>query len=223
MKTSIRIAGLVAGLLISAAAQAQTVEIKTSMGSITAELYADKAPKTVANFLQYVKDKHYDGTIFHRVIPTFMVQGGGFTPDMKEKTTRPPVPHEGRESLAKGGKNTVGTLAMARTNDPQSATAQFFINVKDNDFLDPTLIPPGDPVAKFEYGGRTYENVPRATLLNAAQLWGYTVFGKVTKGMDVVEKIKDVPTGTANGMSDVPVKPVMIESIRVIDAKKGAK
>jgi peptidyl-prolyl cis-trans isomerase A (cyclophilin A) len=227
MKPSTRIAGLLAGLtaglIFSAAAQAQTVEIKTSMGTITAELYADKAPKTVANFLQYVKDKHYDGTIFHRVIPSFMVQGGGFTPDMKEKTTRPPVAHEGRESLAKGGKNTVGTLAMARTNDPQSATAQFFINVKDNGFLDPTLIPPGDPVPKFEYGGRTYENVPRAQLLNAAQLWGYTVFGKVTKGMDVVEKIKDVPTGTAGGMSDVPVKPVMIESIRVLEApKKGA-
>ncbi|MDB5807363.1 MAG: peptidylprolyl isomerase [Betaproteobacteria bacterium] len=225
MKTSTRIAGrigtLLAGLLIAAVAQAQTVEIKTNMGTITAELYADKAPKTVANFLQYVKDKHYDGTIFHRVISSFMIQGGGFTPDMKEKATRPPVAHEGRESLAKGGKNVVGTLAMARTGDPQSATAQFFINVKDNGFLDPTLIPPGDPVPKFEYGGRTYENVPRAQLLNAGQLWGYTVFGKVTKGMDVVEKIKEVPTGTAGGMSDVPNKPVVIESIRVLDAKKG--
>jgi peptidyl-prolyl cis-trans isomerase A (cyclophilin A) len=226
MNLRIRAAGLLAGLLLAAAgtqAQAQTVEIKTSMGTIVAELYPDKAPKTVANFLQYVKDKHYDGTIFHRVIPTFMVQGGGFAPDMKEKPTRPPVQHEGRESLAKGGKNTVGTLAMARTNDPQSATAQFFINVKDNDFLNPTLIPPGDPVPKFEYGGRVYENVPRANLLNAAQLWGYTVFGKVTKGLDVVEKIKDVPTGTSGQFSDVPTTPVIITSITVIDAKKAAK
>jgi peptidyl-prolyl cis-trans isomerase A (cyclophilin A) len=226
MNLRIRAAGLLAGLLLAAAgtqAQAQTVEIKTSMGTIVAELYPDKAPKTVANFLQYVKDKHYDGTIFHRVIPTFMVQGGGFAPDMKEKATRPPVQHEGRESLAKGGKNTVGTLAMARTNDPQSATAQFFINVKDNDFLNPTLIPPGDPVPKFEYGGRVYENVPRANLLNSPQLWGYTVFGKVIKGLDVVEKIKDVPTGTSGPFSDVPTTPVVITSITVLDAKKAAK
>ena len=214
---------LLAGLLMCANAGAQTVEIKTSMGTITAELYADKAPKTVANFLQYVKDKQYDGTIFHRVIPSFMIQGGGFTPDMKEKATRPPIQHEGRESLAKGGKNTVGTLAMARTGDPHSASAQWFINVKDNDFLNPTLIPPGDPVPKFEFNGRVYENVPRATLLNAPQLWGYTVFGKVTKGMDVVEKIKEVPTGSSGMHQDVPTKPVIIESIRVLESPKGAK
>jgi peptidyl-prolyl cis-trans isomerase A (cyclophilin A) len=210
--------------LCAVSAHAQTVEIKTSMGTITAELYADKAPKTVANFLQYIKDKHYDGTIFHRVIPTFMIQGGGFSADMKERATRPPVPHEGREALAKGLKNTVGTLAMARTNDPQSATAQFFINVKDNDFLDPTPIPPGDPIPRLEVGGRVYENVPRADALRAPQLFGYTVFGKVVKGLDVVEKIKDVQTGTSNGMGDVPVKPVVIESIRVVETpKKGAK
>jgi peptidyl-prolyl cis-trans isomerase A (cyclophilin A) len=224
-----RLGSLAAGLGLAACActlpvHAQTVEIKTSMGAITAELYPDKAPKTVANFLQYVKDKHYDGTIFHRVIPTFMIQGGGFMPDMKEKNTRPPIQHEGREALAKGAKNDVGTLAMARTGDPHSATAQFFINVKDNDFLNPTLIPPGDPVPRFEFGGRVYENVPRANLLNSPQLWGYTVFGKVTKGMDVVEKIKAVPTGQSGPFSDVPASPVVIESIRVLDApKKAAK
>lgn len=227
MKNRIRIAGRIlaaAAFVLTAAVQAQTVEIKTNMGTITAELYADKAPKTVANFLQYVNDKHYDGTIFHRVISNFMIQGGGFTPDMKEKSTRPPVPHEGREALAKGLKNTVGTLAMARTNDPQSATAQFFINVKDNGFLDPTPIPPGDPIPQLEVGGRIYANVPRAQALAAPQLYGYTVFGKVVKGLDVVEKIKDVPTGTGpNGMGDVPNKPVVIESIRVVDAKKTAK
>lgn len=211
------------GLAISICAlpaHAQTVEIKTSMGTITAELYADKAPKTVANFLQYVKDKHYDGTIFHRVIPTFMIQGGGFSPKMQEKATRPPVPHEGRASLAKGGKNTVGTLAMARTSDPESASAQFFINVKDNDFLDPTLLPDGDPVT-FNYRGQTV-TAPRAQALPATA--GYTVFGKVTKGLDVVEKIKDVPTNTSGPYSDVPVTPVIIESIKVVDTpKKAAK
>ncbi len=154
------------------ASQAQTngvskVRISTTVGDIEAELYADKAPKTVANFLQYVNDKHYDGTIFHRVIAGFMVQGGGFDAQYKEKKTRAPVQHEGRQALAGGLKNTTGTLAMARTNDPQSATAQFFINVVDNAFLDPTPIPDGDPVAKFQYQGRVYENVARAQLLNA--------------------------------------------------------
>jgi len=206
--------------LCAGAAHAQTVEIKTSMGTIVAELYADKAPKTVANFLQYVKDKHYDSTIFHRVIPTFMIQGGGFTPQMAEKPTRPPVPHEGRAALQKGLKNTAGTLAMARTNAPDSASAQFFINVKDNDFLDPTALPEGDPVT-FNYHGQMV-TAPRAQAL--AGTAGYTVFGKVIKGLDVVEKIKDVPTGTSGPYSDVPVTPVVIESIRVVDApKKAAK
>ena len=199
-------------------AHAQTIEIKTSMGVIVAELYGDKAPKTVANFVQYVKAGFFNGTIFHRVIPDFMIQGGGFTPDMKQKEPRLPIQHEGREALAKGAKNDVGTLAMARTNDPHSATAQFFINVKDNDFLNPTLIPPGDPVPRFEYGGRVYENTPRANLVNAPQLWGYTVFGKVTKGMDVVEKIKMVPTATTGGHQNVPTAPVLIESVKLIDA-----
>lgn len=118
---------------------APRVQFTTSAGSFTVELYPDKAPKTVANFLQYVKDKHYDGTIFHRVIENFMVQGGGFDATYTEKKTRAPVEHEGQAALSKGGmKNVVGTLAMARTNDPQSATAQFFINVKENAFLDPT-------------------------------------------------------------------------------------
>ena len=214
----LRLFALLFAVTLPAAALAQTVEIKTSMGVITAELYGDKAPKTVANFVQYVKAGFFNGTIFHRVIPDFMVQGGGFTPDMKQKEPRLPIQHEGREAMAKGAKNDIGTLAMARTNDPHSATAQFFINLKDNDFLNPTLVPPGDPVPKFEFGGRVYENVPRANLLNSPQLWGYTVFGKVTKGMDIVEKIRTVPTATTGGHQNVPVAAVMIESIRLIDA-----
>ena len=188
------------------------VRLTTTMGDIVLELYPDKAPKTVENFLQYVRDKHYDGTIFHRVIDNFMVQGGGFDAKYKEKATRAPVVHEGQAAIEKGGpKNRVGTIAMARTNDPQSATAQFFINVKDNAFLDPTPIPAGDPVARFEYGGRVYENIPRAQLLAAGQLYGYTVFGKVIAGMDVANKIKSVPTGSGGPFpTDVPRTPVTL-------------
>jgi peptidyl-prolyl cis-trans isomerase A (cyclophilin A) len=193
------------------------VKIATSEGEIVAELYPAKAPKTVANFLQYVKDKHYEGTVFHRVISSFMVQGGGFDAKYNERKTRPPVAHEGRESLAAGLKNQTGTLAMARTNDPQSATAQFFINVTDNAFLDPTPIPEGDPVKRFEFQGRVYDNVPRANLLNAPQLFGYTVFGKVVSGMDVVQKIKSAPTGAGGPFpSDVPKTPILINSITLL-------
>ena len=159
------------------------VKLATSAGDIVLELYPDHAPKTVANFVQYVKDQHYDGTIFHRVIDNFMIQGGGFDGSFTQKKTRAPVAHEGREALASGGlRNVVGTVAMARTNDPQSATAQFFINVKDNAFLDPS-----------------------------AQSWGYTVFGKVVSGMDVVNKIKASPTGAGGPFpSDVPKTPITI-------------
>lgn len=188
------------------------VRMSTSMGDIVVELYPDKAPKTVENFLQYVRDHHYDGTIFHRVIGNFMIQGGGFDPQYREKPTRAPVEHEGQTALQKGGpRNTVGTLAMARTSDPHSASAQFFINVKDNPFLDPTPIPPGDPVPRFEYNGQVYENVPRARLLNAGQLYGYTVFGKVIDGMDVVNRIKAVPTAAGGPFpTDVPKNTVTI-------------
>ena len=196
------------------AQDAPKVKFSTTAGDFVVELYPDKAPKTVENFLQYVKDKHYDGTIFHRVIDNFMVQGGGYDAKYAEKKTRAPVVHEGRDALAKGGpRNVAGTLAMARTNDPNSASAQFFINVKDNAFLDPTLIPPGDPVPKFEYQGRVYENTPRANLVNAPQLFGYTVFGKVVSGMDVVQKMKSTPTGPGGPFpSDVPKTPLLINS-----------
>ena len=214
---------LVACLGMSLGASAQTtaaprVKFATTMGEFVVEVYPDKAPKTVENFLQYVKDKHYDGTVFHRVIDNFMVQGGGFDASYVEKKTRAPVVHEGRDALTKGGqKNLVGTLAMARTSDPHSASAQFFINVKDNAFLDPTLIPPGDPVPKFEYQGRVYENTPRANLLNAPQLFGYTVFGKVISGTDVVMKIKSVPTAGAGPFpSDVPKTPIVINSATLV-------
>jgi peptidyl-prolyl cis-trans isomerase A (cyclophilin A) len=173
----------------AAAQKAPQVKFSTSAGDIVVEVYPDKAPKTAENFLQYVRDKHYDGTIFHRVIDRFMIQGGGFDRNMAEKKTRPPVPHEGREAFAKGLKNEVGTLAMARTSDPDSATSQFFINVADNTR---TLDPPGP-------------NAP-----------GYTVFGRVVGGMDVVNKIKGVPTGNAGMHGDVPVTPVVINSATLL-------
>ena len=206
------------GLPLAQAQTAPRVKFITNMGEFVVEVYPDKAPKTVDNFLQYVRDKHYDGTVFHRVISNFMVQGGGYDTRYREKPSRAPVTHEGREALSKGGaRNTVGTLAMARTNDPHSATAQFFINVRDNAFLDPVWIPDGDPVARFEYGGRTYENVPRANLLNAPQLFGYTVFGAVVSGMDVVERIKAVPTGAGGPFpTDVPRTQVTIQSATLV-------
>lgn len=159
------------------------VVMKTSMGTIKIELYEDKAPVTVKNFLGYVDDKFFDGTIFHRVIPDFMVQGGGFEPGMKQKTTKAAIKNESSNGL----KNDKGTIAMARTPDPDSATAQFFINVKDNDFLNKEKA--GDKV-------------------------GYCVFGKVTEGMDVIDKIKTVKTTNKGGHANVPEKDVIIESVR---------
>ena len=158
------------------------VTLKTNHGDITLELFADKAPKTVENFLSYVKDGFYDGTIFHRVIDGFMIQGGGMTPDMEQKTTKDPIENEANNGVA----NAAGTIAMARTNDPHSATAQFFINVKDNDFLN--------------FSSESMNG------------WGYCVFGKVTAGMDVLEKIKNVKTGNYGYHQDVPVEAVVIEN-----------
>ena len=162
-----------------------TVVMKTSMGSITIELDAAKAPETVKNFLAYVNAKHYDGTVFHRVIDGFMIQGGGFAVDKTQKKVNAPIKNESSNGL----QNKVGTLAMARTGDPNSATAQFFINVKDNAFLDKAQSQDG---------------------------YGYCVFGKVTDGMDVVNKIKSAPTSNQGGaFVNAPVTPVIIESARV--------
>ena len=181
---------LLAALLFSGSAFAANpkVELKTSLGAITIELYPDKAPKTVDNFLGYVKSGHYNGTIFHRVIAGFMIQGGGFDVDFNEKPTRPPIPNEATNGL----KNEVGTVAMARTSVPDSATAQFFINVVDNAGLD-------------------YPRPDGA---------GYAVFGKVVKGMDVVNKIAAVETGARPPYSDVPRTPVVIESAKLLPEKK---
>lgn len=162
------------------------VLMKTSMGDIKIELDKAKAPVTVENFVTYANDKFYDGTIFHRVIPNFMIQGGGFDKDMVQKKTRAPIKNEAGNGL----KNTTGTIAMARTNDPNSATAQFFINGKDNAFLDHT------------------DNTPRG--------YGYAVFGKVIEGMDVVRKIEKVQTTNRPPHQDVPTTPVIIESVRVV-------
>ena len=161
------------------------VVMETSAGKIVIELYADKSPATVKNFLQYVEDKHYDGTIFHRVIADFMIQGGGFEPGLKEKKTRDPVKNE----AGNGVKNERGTIAMARTPDPDSATAQFFINTVDNERLD------------------------RA---NASDKFGYAVFGKVVEGLDVVDRIRRVEIGIQLGSKNVPTKDVLIKSVRVL-------
>jgi peptidyl-prolyl cis-trans isomerase A (cyclophilin A) len=158
---------------------AQKVLLATSAGDIVLELDAERAPKTVANFVAYVKAGHYDGTIFHRVIDNFMIQGGGMRPDMSEKPTRAPIPLEARNGLA----NARGTVAMARTAVPDSATAQFFINVKDNAFLDAANSRDGN---------------------------GYAVFGRVVRGMEVVDKIRAVPTGRKGPYSDVPIEPIVI-------------
>ena len=169
-----------------AAAANPVVEMVTSMGTVKIELYADKAPKTVENFLQYTKDRFYDGTVFHRVIPGFMVQGGGFSAEMEQKKTREPISNEAQNGL----KNETGTLAMARTPNPHSATAQFFINVAHNEFLN--------------FTGPTQQG------------YGYCVFGRVTEGMDVVNKIVATPTGNRSGHQNVPLKPIVIQSMRVL-------
>lgn len=198
------------------AAGSPRVKFVTSEGEFVIEVYPDKAPRTVENFLQYVKDKHYDGTIFHRVIKDFMVQGGGFDKDYKQKPTRPSVKHEGREAVAKGLKNTVGMVAMARTGDPHSATAQFFINTVDNARLDPVVLPPGDPVT-FEYQGQLQKDIPRKNVENHPALFGYTVFGKVVSGMDTVEKIRNAPTGPGGPFpTDAPQKQIVIESAKLL-------
>ena len=164
-----------------------TVTMETSKGVITLELDGDKAPDTVANFVAYAGAGHYDGTIFHRVIPGFMIQGGGFDTNMQQKSTNAPVKNEANNGL----KNVNGSIAMARTNDPHSATAQFFINVKDNSFLDHTAPDPRG--------------------------WGYAVFGKVTDGMDVVQVIEAVPTGNKSGHQDVPLEAVVIEKVTIVE------
>ena len=163
------------------------VIIRTTFGDITLQLDAEKAPATVANFLQYARDGFYDGTIFHRVIDNFMIQGGGFDTNMDQKSTNAPIENEADNGL----KNDFGTVAMARTNDPHSATAQFFINVKDNDFLN--------------HSGKNMQG------------WGYTVFGKIVDGEEVLEKIRNVPTGSSGGHQDVPNDPVIIESVEVVE------
>jgi len=174
--------------LASHAAMAQKVKLATSMGDIVIQLDPDKAPKTVANFVQYVKDGHYDGLVFHRVIGGFMIQGGGYDADMKEKPTRASIPLESRNGLS----NQRGTVAMARTNVPDSASSQFFINVVDNPRLDAANAPDGN---------------------------GYAVFGKVVSGMDVVDKIREVPVGNTAGHQNVPQQPVVIRKATLESSK----
>jgi peptidyl-prolyl cis-trans isomerase B (cyclophilin B) len=164
------------------------IKLHTNFGVIGVEVDTVNTPKTAQNFIDYVQSGHYDGTIFHRVINGFMIQGGGFASGMQQKETKAPIENEAKQGVAAGLKNTKGTLAMARTSDPHSASAQFFINVGDNDFLD--------------YPGQDG--------------WGYAVFGKVVEGMDVVEKIKGVPTGTSGFHRDVPLQDVVIERAEIV-------
>ncbi len=171
---------VLAAVTPAAAGDASKVALETDKGKIVLELYPDKAPKTVQNFLDYVDAGHYNSTIFHRVIPNFMIQGGGMTASMKEKSTKPPVKNEADNGL----KNQRGTIAMARTQVPDSATAQFFINMVDNDFLD--------------FKAKTLQG------------WGYAVFGKVVEGLEVVDAIAKVKTANRSGHQDVPVDTVMI-------------
>jgi len=179
---------------LAALAANPQVEFDTTAGKIRVELFPDAAPKTVANFLDYVKAKHYDGTQFHRVIGGFMIQGGGFTPDFKQKPTKDPIAIESEQSSKAGLLNVPGTLAMARTSEPNSATAQFFINVADNKFL----------------------NFREPTM----QGYGYTVFGKVVSGMDVVDKIAKAPTGAGGPFpKDVPTEPVIIKQAVIVEGK----
>ena len=178
--------GLGLAVSVAAPAWAQKVRMETSLGEIVLQLDAAKAPKTVANFVSYAKAGHYDGTVFHRAIPDFMIQGGGFDAEMKEKPTRAPIPLESKNGLP----NLRGSVAMARTSVPDSATAQFFINVKDNAFLDAA---------------------------NARDGHGYAVFGKVVSGMDVVDKIWAVPTGSKGPYQNVPLTPVVIRKVSVED------
>lgn len=197
MKIVIRLFIAVLALSMSQFSAAESAKprvlIKTNMGEMVVELEAEKAPKTVENFLRYVNDGFYDGTIFHRVIDGFMIQGGGFTPDFKKKDTHPPVINEADNGL----RNIIGTIAMARTSDPHSATAQFFINVSNNSFLD------------FR------DKTPRA--------WGYAVFGRVIKGMNTVATIKDIYTGPGGPFpKDVPQETVLIKKVTLIsDATAG--
>ena len=163
------------------------VIMRTTFGEIKLELDAERAPKTVANFLMYAREGFYDGTIFHRVIDNFMIQGGGFDTNMEQKPASEPIENEADNGL----KNDTGTVAMARTMEPHSATAQFFINVKDNDFLN--------------HSGKTMQG------------WGYAVFGKVVEGQDVLDKIRAVPTTSRGGHQDVPQDPVIIEAVEVVD------
>ncbi|WP_454253289.1 peptidylprolyl isomerase [Pseudomonas sp. Marseille-Q7302] len=165
------------------------IKLHTNHGVITLELFEDKAPETAANFKEYVKSGHYDGTIFHRVISNFMVQGGGFEPGMKQKPTRAPIKNEANNGVS----NEIGTVAMARTMDPHSASAQFFINVSDNTFLNHTA--------------------------PTSQGWGYAVFGKVVEGMDVVNAIKAVATTSKAGHQDVPSEDVIIEKAEIVPAE----
>jgi peptidyl-prolyl cis-trans isomerase A (cyclophilin A) len=206
---------LISSVCYSAAPASTTppqVELKTNVGTIVVELYPEAAPKTVKNFLQYVKSGFYNGTIFHRVINNFMIQGGGMTKDLKDKKMNAPIPLEAQMAFDHGLKNETGTIAMAREEKPNTATSEFFINVADNDFLNPSTLPDGDPVSFMRRG--TMRTMPRAEALLIAA--GYAPFGRVIEGMDVVNQIKEVQTYAIGENLNVPLKPIIILSAKIL-------
>ena len=188
------------------------VEIKTTLGTIVVELYPDAAPKTVKNFLQYVNSGFYTGTIFHRVIDNFMIQGGGLDKNLKEKKGNGPITLEAQTAFDHGLKNDIGTIAMAREEKPNTATSEFFINVADNDFLNPATLPAGDPVQFMRRGN--LRTMPRAQALLIAA--GYTPFGRVIDGMEVVNKIKVLPTAAHGENLNLPLNTVTVISAKIL-------
>ena len=208
------------GLSLSAFAQSKPrVKFVTNMGEFVVELQSDVAPATSAHFLNNVNGRVYENTIFHRSVGNFVIQGGGFDPSFNERPIRARLVHEGQDLVARSKlRNTAGTLAMARGDGRDSAGNEFFINIADNPDLDPIALPAGDPVPRFELGGKVFTNVPRERLVSAPELWGYTPFARIVSGKETIDKIKAIPTGKIGPFAgDVPVQTVVITRAEVLE------
>lgn len=211
---------LVVGVQSVALAEQSRAKLKiaTSLGDMVFELYPEQAPQTIQHFLLNANQGIYDGTIIHKVVPDFVIQGGGFDVNFRERPVMKQLIHEGQETINKGTlRNKYGVISLARGADKDSAGLEFFINVADNPDLDPIAIPPGDPVPNFEYNGNIFKNIPRKELMSARQLWGFTPFGSIVSGQTVLEKIRKTNTGALGPFrSSVPIVPVVIQSVRLI-------